>query len=188
MKSNASQYGIDPDKIVLGGASAGGHLALLAGYAPHHPELTPDDVKNANLSVCGIFSYYGPTDLLAVYEHTNQQRIIDLPPVPIGAKGNYTKSIRDAGRLDILLGGHPNEAMHNYLLGSPITHVHPGCPPTLLIQGTQDLITPARSAYQLQEKLSEMGVPAINVMFPWTNHGFRPVITTAIPACSVCAL
>ncbi len=181
MKSNASQYGIDPEKIVLGGASAGGHLALLAGYAPHHPELTPDDVKNANLSVCGIFSYYGPTDLLAVYEHTNQQRIIDLPPVPIGAKGNYTKSIRDAGRLDILLGGHPKEAMHNYLLGSPISHVHSGCPPTLLIQGTQDLITPAKAASALYEKLVEMRVPVINVMFPWTNHGFDLLLPQISP-------
>ena len=37
IKANASRYGVNPEKIVLGGASAGGHIALLAGYAPQHP-------------------------------------------------------------------------------------------------------------------------------------------------------
>jgi acetyl esterase/lipase len=69
MKANASRYGVDPEKIVLGGASAGGHLALLAGYAPQHPELAPEDVKSADLSVCGIISYYGPKDLLTFYQY-----------------------------------------------------------------------------------------------------------------------
>ena len=69
MKANASRYGVDPEKIVLGGGSAGGHLALLAGYTPQHPELTPEDLKSADLSVCGVISYYGPTDLLAGYQH-----------------------------------------------------------------------------------------------------------------------
>ncbi len=36
MKANASRYGVDPEKIVLGGGSAGSHLALLAAYAPQH--------------------------------------------------------------------------------------------------------------------------------------------------------
>ena len=69
MKSNASRYGVNPDKIVLGGGSAGGHLALLAVYTPQHPELTPDDLNGADLSVCGVIFHYGPTDLLAVYQH-----------------------------------------------------------------------------------------------------------------------
>ena len=59
LKTNASLYGIDPEKIVIGGGSAGAHLALLAGYTPEHPELTPEDVKDTNLSVRGIISYYG---------------------------------------------------------------------------------------------------------------------------------
>ncbi len=107
MKANASRYGVNPEKIVLGGGSAGGHLALLAGYTPQHPELTPEDLKSADLSVCGVISYYGPTDLLAGYQHMEVNNdCADLPPVPIGKKLDSTKSIRVyAGRLDILLGG-----------------------------------------------------------------------------------
>ncbi|NIN60838.1 MAG: alpha/beta hydrolase fold domain-containing protein, partial [Gammaproteobacteria bacterium] len=190
MKANASRYGVNPEKIVLGGGSAGGHLALLAGYTPGHPELTPEDVKGADLSVCGVISYYGPTDLLAAYQHENQQAFVDFPPVHIGEKFNFTNRFRlnpefmrlYAGRLDILLGGHPQDVPDMYELASPVTHVQLGCPSTLLIQGKQDFITPVDATCALHTKLVESGVPAINVVFPWTDHGFDLLLPQVNPA------
>ena len=187
MKANASCYGVDPEKIVLGGGSAGGHLALLAGYAPQHPELTPEDLKSADLSVCGVISYYGPADLLALYEHTNQQRLADLPPVPIDP--DSVKSMGPADwRMDILLGGWPQDAPSTWQVASPDTHVHPGCPPTLLIQGNQDLITPVDATRALYAKLVASGVPAINVVFPWTDHGFDVLLPPQINPAAQSAL
>ena len=190
MKANADCYDVNPEKIVLGGASAGGHIALLAAYTPEHPELTPEDVKDADLSVCGVVSYYGPTDMLATYQHEDQERIFgDMPPVPIGTKVESPNRLRFdpeilgryAGRLDILLGGHPKDALSTYQLASPITHVHPGCPPTLLIQGQQDFITPVDATCELYGKLVESGVPAINVVFPWTDHAFDMLLPHTSP-------
>ena len=172
MKANASRYGVDPEKIVLGGGSAGGHLALLAGYTPEHPELTPEDVKSADLSVCGVISYYGPTDLLVVYQYMNLQKLIGLPPVPIGKNLEPSQRLRYAARFDILLGGWPQDVPDMYQLASPITHVHPGSPPTLLIQGQQDHVTSPDATCELHTKLVESGVPAINVVYPWTPHAF----------------
>ena len=182
MKANATRYGVNPDKIVLGGGSAGGHLALLAGYTHQHPELTPDDLKSADLSVRGVISHYGPTDLLAVYQHTNQHRLVDLPPMPIGTQLDSKMKTRNAGRLDILLGGHPQDAPDMYQLASPITHVHPGCPPTILIQGTHDVVCPTEATCALYIKLVQAGVPAINVVFPWTAHGFDLLLPQINPA------
>jgi hypothetical protein len=67
-------------------ASADGYLALLAGYTPEHSALTPGDLNNTDLSVCGVISYYGFPDMLAEYQYTNQQRLLseDLPPVSVG--------------------------------------------------------------------------------------------------------
>ncbi len=181
VKANASRYGVDPEKIVLGGGSAGCHLALLAGYAPQHPALTPEDLKSVDLSVCGIISYYGPTDLLAAYHYENQQAFVDMPTVPIGEKIEFSNRLRldpkfmnryGVGRLDTLLGGHPQDVPDTYQLASPITHVHPDCPPTLLIQGKQDFIVPVDATCALHTKLVETGVPAVNVVFPWTDHAF----------------
>ncbi|NIN61064.1 MAG: prolyl oligopeptidase family serine peptidase, partial [Gammaproteobacteria bacterium] len=166
------RYGVNPEKIVLGGGSAGGHLALLAGYAPQHPELTPEDLKSADLSVCGVISYYGPTDLLVAYQYMNLQQLVGQPPVPIGTNLDPTERRRYAARFDILLGGWPQDAPHMYQLASPITHVHPGCPPTLLIQGNQDVVCSLDATCALHAKLVESGVPAINVVFPRTAHGF----------------
>jgi acetyl esterase/lipase len=170
MKTNASQYGVDPEKIVLWGGSAGGHLAQLAGYAPHHPELTPEDVVGIDLSVCGVISFYGPTDMQAAYQHERQHLFEDRPPVPIGP--DSTKDRNDWGRMDVLLGGRPQDVPEMYDLASPITHVHPDCPPTLLIQGDRDFITPVDATCQLHAKLVESGVPAINVVYPWSDHAF----------------
>ena len=67
LKDNAEWLGVDPERIVLCGGSAGAHLALLAAYAPNHPRLAPRELQEADLSVRGVVSYYGIIDLAATY-------------------------------------------------------------------------------------------------------------------------
>ncbi|MFC1921721.1 alpha/beta hydrolase fold domain-containing protein [Chloroflexota bacterium] len=173
IKANADGYGVDPEKIVLGGGSAGAHIALLAGYTPEHPELTPEELKNADLSVCGMMTYYAPTDLVAGYEIYDVEKLSEkTPAVPIGTKADPKNPFLYAGRMDILLGGHPEKLPEVYQLACPTTHVHPGSPPTLLMQGDVDSLVPIEDTQALYAKLVESGVPAINVVFPWTQHAF----------------
>ncbi len=173
MKANADRYGVNPEKIVLGGGSAGAHIALLAGYTPEHPVLTPEELKGVDLSVCGLLTFYAPTDLVAGYDIYDVKNLsAKLPPVPIGTKIERKDQFSYAGRLDILLGGHPEDVPDRYQLANPITHIHPGSPPTLLIQGDKDILVPIEDTRALYAKLVESGVPAINVVFPWTQHGF----------------
>src|SRR5215208_837713 len=73
MKSQGPAYGVNPELVVVAGGSAGGHLALLAAYTPRDGVLTPDDVGARDLSVRGVISCYGPTDLRAYYDHTRQK-------------------------------------------------------------------------------------------------------------------
>jgi acetyl esterase/lipase len=63
MKANGQRHGVDPERIVLCGASAGGQIALLAAYSPNDPELTPPDLQNQDTPVHGVVSYYGPADM-----------------------------------------------------------------------------------------------------------------------------
>lgn len=174
MKDNASRYEVNPDRIVLGGGSAGGHLALLAAYTPDNPRLTPPDLAGRDLSVRAVISLYGPTDLRACYEHLDQKRLIGLPKVEIGQPGAATmeKNMSDAGRLDMLLGGHLHEVPEVYALASPVTHVGEGSPPTLLIQGEPDVIAPVAATCELHDRLVENGVPVVNIIYPLTNHAF----------------
>ena len=183
MKTHAADYQVNPDRVVLIGASAGGHLALLAAYAPDHPQLTPPDVHGCDLSVRAVVSYYGPSDLYAVYEHTRQQRVIGLPKVEIGLPGaaKMKKTMQDAGRLDILLGGHLHEVPAVYELASPVTHVHSGCPPTLLISADLDLVTPTTAARTLHQRLLDCGVPTIHIVYPLAQHGFDLLLPPVSP-------
>jgi acetyl esterase/lipase len=178
MKVNAERYGVDKEKIVLGGSSAGGHLALLAGYTPQHPELWPEDLKNVDLSVRGIVSLYGSNDLVMGWEAYNLPP--DLPLVPVGTEIK-DKKLNFAGRVDILLGGRPDEVPDMYQLACPTTHVHPGVPPTLLIQGDKDFIVPVAGTRDLYTKLVDSGVPAINVEFPRTDHIFDLILPGVSP-------
>ena len=183
MKANAARYQINPERVVLGGGSAGGHLALLAAYAPHHRLLTPPDVQGCDLSARAVVSYYGPTDMRACYHHLAQARLIGLPKVEIGLTGaaDMKKNMTDAGRMDTLLGGHLHEVPEVYELASPVAHVHTGCPPTLLIQGEPDVIEPVAATCELYRRLVECSVPAVNIIYPLTNHMFDLLLPQASP-------
>ena len=179
MKANAERFGIDPKKVVLGGGSAGAHIALLAGYTPENPELTPEDLNGTDLSVCGLLTYYPPTDLVAGSKRYNHKR---QPPVPLGTKVDPKNAMLYAGRLDILLGGYPEDVPDMYRMACPTNHVHPGSPPTLSFRGDRDCLNPKEGNVELYEKLVESGVPAIDVVYPWTEHGFDLAFPQVNPA------
>jgi acetyl esterase/lipase len=184
MKTNAVRYQVNPERVVLGGGSAGGHLALLAGYAPDHPQLTPPDLDGCDLSVRAILSYYGPTDLRAVYRHTKQEQVYGgRPKVEIGLPEAEDQKVKmaNAGRLDTLLGGHLQEVPEVYALASPVTHVSPDSPPTLLIQGIPDVYVPTAATRELHGRLLDCGVPAVNIMYPLTNHAFDLLLPQVSP-------
>ena len=183
MKTNASRYGVNPDKVVLCGSSAGAHLALLAGHAPGNPELTPENLMNTDLSVCGVISYYGPTDLVAGYDPWRTSNpYINWDPIPIGTRIDPSEAMQYAGRLEILMGGTPRDIPDTYKLVNPTTHVHPGSPPTLLIQGDKDILVSLDTTNAFYKELIESGVPAINVVFPWTDHMFDLILPQINPA------
>jgi len=216
MKENAEKYDVDPRRIVTGGGSAGGHLALLAAYTPDHPELTPDDVKDVDLSVSAVVSYYGPVDMRAYYDHA-------AATLGEAGEGKKKERKRDPGRDGIssriseaawrfalgdlfdriqgqdftighrqmmanLLGGQPDEVPYRYQLFSPVTHAGPKSPPTLLLQGEHDGLVPASACRALHRKLFLSGVPVVHVEYPQTEHAFDVVILTRYSPANQAAL
>ena len=83
--------------------------------------------------------------------------------------------------MDTLLGGHLHQVPEVYDLASPVTHVRAGSPATLLIQGEPDVIQPAPAARVLYCKLVECGVPAVNIVYPLTNHAFDLLLPQTSP-------
>jgi len=185
MKSNATRFGVDPERVVLGGGSAGAHLAILAAYTPENPVFTAEELNGADFSVRGVISYYGPTDLVAFYRHTGQNRVKlqkDKYYPPLSLDPDAPKDLRNAGRLDKIFGGHPEEVPDMYQLFSTNTYIQPGGPPALLIQGEHDRSVPVNATRTFYTQLVEAGVPAVNVVLPWTDHGFDLLLPQVNPA------
>ena len=201
MKENVARYGVNPNRVVVGGGSAGAHLALLAAYTAGNARFTPMELTGKNSSVWAVISLYGPTDLAAMYHHTNQHLATRsttgkpkkavparMPQWIVKAMGkNYhrlgmDKGFENAGALAHLLGGHPDECPGTYALFSPITHVHAHCPPTLLIHGEHDLLAPVKTTRFLYTRLMEKKIPAVMHILPQTDHAFDLLLPKISPS------
>jgi acetyl esterase/lipase len=198
VQDHAADLQIQPDRVVVAGGSAGGHLALLAAYAPDDPALTPAELAGSDPRVCGVVSLYGQADLAAHYDHTGQAKSCrpedpqpdwDAPPPAwmvrlFGPEVGRLKLV-PASRLDWLVGGTPSQLPDRYAQLSPIEHVHPGCPPTLLVHGQHDQMAPVAAMRDLQRRLERAGVPVTGVYLPQTDHGFDLLATTWSPPARV---
>ena len=160
VKEHAQQAGVtvDPRRVTLLGRSAGGHLALLAGYAPDDPAL-PASCPARDVRVESVISFYGPTDLGWAYEHPTNPRV-------------FESSVRLRG----FLGGPPSTVPEPYETCSITNHVTAQVPRTLLIQGAQDQFVSPAHVHFLAPKLKAAHVPVDVVMIPYGQHGFDYVV------------
>ncbi len=70
---HADKYGVDMNRIVVTGASAGGHLALMVGVATADAELGPP------VKVAAIINGYGPTDVADLIDRQTSFALQWLP-------------------------------------------------------------------------------------------------------------
>lgn len=201
MKDHATTYGINPDRIVLGGGSAGAHLALMSAYTSNALAFIPKEMQATDCSVRAVISLYGPANLQAMYYHTNQhittRRTQNMPkkvarmqmPAWITKKMGtdyhrlgFDKNLDNVGSFLSLFGGHPDECPDRYALFSPDTHVHADCPPTLLIHGEHDVMAPVNSTCDLHARLLASGVPTVMHILPQTDHAFDLILPRISPS------
>jgi len=122
VKKNADtpDWNVDPTKLTLLGRSAGGHLALMAAYAPQDPEL-PASCDGTDTSVESVISLYAPTDLSWGYKYPASKWVND-----------------SRAKMRAFLGGAPDEAGDRYRALSPLERVTSKAPRTLLAHGGRD--------------------------------------------------
>jgi acetyl esterase/lipase len=200
MKENASAYGIDSNRIVIGGGSAGAHVALLAAYTNFNERFTPADLESKDLKVHGVISLYGQADLVATYYHTTQHltKHSSLGPQKEGEHGGmpswlqhkmgdnfhrlcFDKNV-EPGMLSPMLGGSPDEKPESYTLFSPIIHVDHFSPPTLIIHGSHDILAPLPPIQNLYFQLKKQHVPVVMHIVPQSDHAFDLILPKFSPS------
>lgn len=144
---NAQDYGLDPDRIVVTGYSAGGHLALTTGMVPASAGLDRQCPGNEPLQVAAIVNWYGITDVGDLLDGPNMRSYA------VEWLGSTSNRYDVAERV------------------SPLTYVRPGLPPVLTIHGDADPIVPYSHAVRLREALDDAGVPNRLHTVPGGGHG-----------------
>jgi acetyl esterase/lipase len=156
MRANSERLGIDPAAIVVGGKSAGGHLALLAA------------------GTRGLAAFEGDGGNTTMSSEV--AAVIGVAPV---ADLTEFASRRNMAQL---FGGHATPEIVK--AASPLTYANGDYPPTLLIHGTADDRVPHAMTMQMYQALERAGVPVDLHLYAGQDHFFdqEPQLSAAVAA------
>ena len=141
---HATEYKVDPNRILVMGGSAGGHLALMVGMAPASAGFGP------TIKISAVIDFYGIADVPDQIDGPNQRAyaVTWVPEQP-----NRMELARSL---------------------SPITYVRKGLPPILAIHGDADQTVPYEQSVRLTKALKAAGDVAELITVPGGKHGFSP--------------
>ncbi|MGL6073724.1 MAG: alpha/beta hydrolase fold domain-containing protein [Fimbriiglobus sp.] len=149
LAKNKVKFAIDPERIGLMGASAGGHLALMVGFG-----------ETKGYKIRGIVNVCGPTDL-RTFEST-----------PAGDKVLKTAVGRTSlGLLEDLLGSADRQSAI-YAESSPVKLVRKDVPPVLTLHGDADDLVPLSQAQTLHAALEKAGAKHRLITVKGGGHDF----------------
>ena len=156
IKAHAAEYKVDGRKLVLMGASAGGHLVSFVG-ARHAKEN----------EVTGVVSFFGEHDLV--------DRVHPSGPCMIDGKvveQSGPMCISPGLRKFLGISGSEPRAEKVVTSASPAKHIYKGMPAYLLIHGTKDFNVPFEQSERMCEAMQRAGQRCELVPVEGGGHGF----------------
>jgi acetyl esterase/lipase len=159
LRAHAAEYHLDPDRIAVGGGSAGAYLALMVGFTEGSKLFDPHPLyPGASSKVCAVVDFYGPVDFMTRRQCTSDGRLtgrlrsrrMDAPAV-FGAKLDDDRVFR---------------------LVSAIGYVTKNAPPVLICQGSADPEVDYLQSVELANALGKLGVAHEFCLLSGIGHAF----------------
>jgi len=172
VRSHASEYGVNPGRMGIFGASAGGHLSLTLGTqgGPGRADAR-DPIDRESSAVQAVACFFPPVDYLN-WRHEGDDA------VGVGVLAGFKPAF----------GSRSDTAEARAVYGreiSPIHFIRPELPPTLIFHGDADELVPIHQAELFLAKARTVGVkaPVELVRKPGMAHGWpgieKDVVTMA---------
>lgn len=153
IRESISEFGGDPDFVVVTGGSAGGHLCALMALTAGDPAYQPG-FEDADMRVQGAVPIYG------VYDFTDDH----WTSTHKGDRDMIATSVMKLPR-----EGHRAE----YEAASPLFRVHADAPPFLVVHGDRDSLVPVSQARNLVARLREVSQnPVAYAEIEGAQHAF----------------
>ena len=155
LRANAAKYGIDPDRVGVAGASAGGHLAELVATADQSAGLEGNGGwQNVSSKVQAASAYYGVSDFT------------------VGA----TQFQHHTGLVVLkLFRGTEKDKPELYRKASPIFYVSKDDPPLLLVHGEKDDLVPFDQSVRMAEAYRRAALAVEFIAVKNAGHDFEQV-------------
>ena len=148
LRTNATDLGLDPNRIGVSGNSAGGHLSLMAAASNYDQifegEGGSNEVSSEIKAVC------------AIYPPTTIRQLEMLNPLE--------------NAFLLLMGKEAKK--EDYDKASPLNYVTEDYPPCMLIHGSTDSVVRLKDSTKFYEKLIEFDRPASLHVFSEEEHAF----------------
>jgi acetyl esterase/lipase len=173
IRFHAADFKIDPARIGISGASAGGHLSLMQGCAGDNgnPD-AKDPVDRTSSRVQAVACFFPPTDFLNYGKPGVKSLGIEpghrfKPPFDFHVQEAGTKLFKPVDM-------ETREKICKEM--SPLYHVSSDDAPTLIIHGDADELVPLQQSELIIEKFKEASVPVELVVKKGGGHGWPTIL------------
>ncbi len=159
IRTNAKDYGVDPDRLGITGGSSGGYLSITMGTTGKDGDPSAKDpVDRASSKVQAVACFFPPADLI---NYGKEGRLFnEFEPVkfvwhtiPVASlpRDQQIKTLRDL---------------------SPFWQISKDTAPTFIITGDNDALVPHEQSVRFIQKLEELKIPCKIDIRPGAGHGW----------------